>query len=108
MVFICAIFVLFSAGCHALKHLGVDSDPVATETNIILFSVDEAVAGMNANKLSALLAEDEPSVSDESGRGFLLWAITEKSVRAVTNYHITQVEVDAFLAKMKRVLETRC
>ncbi|XP_065187709.1 uncharacterized protein LOC135818285 [Sycon ciliatum] len=96
-----------SEGCHAMKELGLDSSPETTETNIVIFSLDKAVCGYSAAELVDALGEEDPSVADESGKRFLLFAISDTQVRAVTHYQLTLADIEAFLARLRRTLSRR-
>lgn len=87
-----------------MQDLGLDSDIEATETNIVIFTVKPEIAGLNAEEFVAILGKEDPSASDESGRPFLLWAVSKTAIRAVTHYQTSMADIDAFLARMRRVL----
>ena len=71
---------------------GITIDPAKVQTNIVIFDLDHPT--LASAQLAALLAE----------RGVWLFAIGGKRLRAVTNYHITDDDVDRAVDAFAEIL----
>ena len=83
-------------GLHGLAELGVDADPSATESNIVLFKITHPT--LEPEALCERLANSEGGVS------ILMWPYGPKLVRAVTHYSISADDIDKMIAKTKQIL----